>query len=234
MFIVPLGGIGNRWRVVESLLSNDRNIKITIIDIRTNYFPLCFNQVFNVPKNINIISIPLVWNDFFMVKITKIFTIFLQFFAPNTIRYGCRNYLSAKIHVTPHAFEVEKYLGLITLKDLSDKDIFSGPFNAVHIRRTDNKNAILKNPLEKFFDFIEISDLPVYLATDDIDLKKKIIKKFGSKILTQELNLQRGSKQAFLDTFSEISNLVKADKFLGSINSSFTRLVENLRLHKNI
>ena len=74
MYIIPVGGIGNRWRVVESLLSNDKNINITIIDIRTNYFPLCFNQVFNVPKNINIISIPLVWNDFFMVKITKMFT----------------------------------------------------------------------------------------------------------------------------------------------------------------
>lgn len=96
-------------------------------------------------------------------------------------------------------------------------------YNAIHARGTDKTDTIglFIDSLERF---IKESKLPIFLATDDQSLYKKIRKKFGDKILnTFEKSFEEPSRQTTLQrAVADLFICVNAEKFEGTGGSSFT------------
>jgi hypothetical protein len=98
---------------------------------------------------------------------------------------------------------------------------------AIHIRGTDFGSPQLE-PFEKF---IESIDAPTFLATDDAMIQKHLLTKYSSKLKVRETIRDNGAlrltslKHAIIDMYT----CVKAKRFLGTKNSSFTDIIMLLR-----
>jgi hypothetical protein len=114
-----------------------------------------------------------------------------------------------------------------------------GPeYDAVHIRRTDlpaerDNNYIPDSEFEQFI--IDSSDAPVYLATDNAATQKYFINKFGDKIRKSITITDRGSlRQTPLDVaVIDLFMCVGATYFKGTVGSSFTDMIMELRSHSS-
>lgn len=103
----------------------------------------------------------------------------------------------------------------------------------VHIRRTDNVLAIQNNPIEKYIDLMnqEIEKHPdskFYVATDSIDVKNELRRKYGERVITEQWELRRNRKQGIKDAVAEVFCLGKCSKIIGSTNSTFSLLGSRL------
>lgn len=114
------------------------------------------------------------------------------------------------------------------VKKRLDKAIASFQPNTigVHIRRTDNVDAIKTSPLSFFEENIqkEIDKDPsvtFFLATDDIKVKEDFKQKFGDRIITYDAELSRCSNNGMIDSLVELLCLASTCKIIGSFNSSF-------------
>ena len=99
----------------------------------------------------------------------------------------------------------------------------------IHIRRTDNIQAIQKSTTEKFVEAIDLElsngvEKKIFLATDSFEEKKYFKERYGDKIITIEVNSNRfdtnGMKYAVLDLYC----LSLCSKLIGSYFSSFTEV----------
>jgi len=105
----------------------------------------------------------------------------------------------------------------------------------VHIRRSDNENAISGSPTERFVDLMkeEISHDPgveFFLATDSIDEERTLRKLFPTRVRTQEGKaLDRRTPQAARDALVDLFTLAACRKIIGSHFSSFTDVAAALR-----
>ena len=98
----------------------------------------------------------------------------------------------------------------------------------LHIRRTDNVNAIKYSPTSLFFERVE-EELKVnpqtkfYLATDDPQEEQAFIDKFGKCILVyKKHSLDRNNPIAIKDALVDLYNLSHCRKIYGSYWSSFS------------
>ncbi len=98
----------------------------------------------------------------------------------------------------------------------------------LHIRRTDNANAVRYSPTSLFFDKVEEElkanpQTKFYLATDDPNEEKSFIEKFGESILIyQKHSLDRNNPIAIKDALVDLYNLSHCKKIYGSYWSSFS------------
>ena len=98
----------------------------------------------------------------------------------------------------------------------------------LHIRRTDNANAIKYSPTELFFTKIEEEihshpEAKFYLATDDPQEEKRFIEKYGQRIVIyQKHSLDRNNPVAIKDALIDLYNLSHCRKIYGSYWSSFS------------
>lgn len=111
------------------------------------------------------------------------------------------------------------------------KNVLGKHIIGVHIRRTDHVQAIQNSPLELFLD--EMDKLVkqydgFYLATDDVDVKKEICQRYGSKVMTYDCNLKRDSKQGIIDAFVDLYMLGSCEKIIGSYGSTFSMVAAML------
>ena len=98
----------------------------------------------------------------------------------------------------------------------------------LHIRRTDNANAVKYSPTSLFFAKVEEElkanpQIKFYLATDDPNEEKAFIEKFGESILIyQKHSLDRNNPIAIKDALVDLYNLSHCRKIYGSYWSSFS------------
>ncbi|MGN0231519.1 MAG: hypothetical protein ACI4A8_04830 [Muribaculaceae bacterium] len=97
----------------------------------------------------------------------------------------------------------------------------------VHIRRTDNVVSIKHSTDQGFFRAMERAleidpKANFFLATDDCTLKKQIIEKYGTRILTQQDPVSRSSIEGMRDAVVDLWCLASASRIIGSYWSSFT------------
>lgn len=98
----------------------------------------------------------------------------------------------------------------------------------LHIRRTDNANAIKYSPTELFFSKVEEEihthpETKFYLATDDPQEEKQFIERFGQRIIIyQKHSLDRNNPVAIKDALIDLYNLSHCRKIYGSYWSSFS------------
>lgn len=97
----------------------------------------------------------------------------------------------------------------------------------IHIRRTDNIKSIKNSPVSMFIEKAEneLNKTPnckIYLATDDLGVKKMFIQKFPEKILYNKTPLKRNSLDGMIGAVIDLWCLSKTSKIYGSSHSSFS------------
>lgn len=104
----------------------------------------------------------------------------------------------------------------------------------VHIRRTDHEMAIADSPTEAFLaemqrELERDGSCRFFVATDDRDEERKILSRFGERVLVKE-NKSWGRKQTdgMLDACVDLWALSKCRKILGSRGSTFGQIAAKM------
>lgn len=230
--LVALGGLGNRYRSIKSFIeSNEPGEKLILVSITTPFFPVHLDYVFEFGDNVSLIKFPFYVPDKVSTYSMRALCLLLGFLGFS--RYGAREVVAKKwFYSSPHKFRHANESRPLKIRLQGKKrNIISETeaYNAVHIRRGDNKAAVLSNDMEVFRRFIRSSRERVFVASDDIETKEVLSQEFPSQVITHDFNLDRKSICSFKDALLEIEILVSAGEFQGSRKSSFSQLVNDLR-----
>ncbi|MGI4886664.1 MAG: hypothetical protein ACRYFR_17045 [Janthinobacterium lividum] len=103
----------------------------------------------------------------------------------------------------------------------------------LHIRRTDNVDAIANSPLELFVQRIKTQlsknpDTSFYLSTDDLETEKYLKSVFGPKLLIYTKDFARDSEQGIKDAVVDLFCLSRTNEIWGSFNSSFSNIASRI------
>ena len=97
----------------------------------------------------------------------------------------------------------------------------------VHIRRKDNKQAILHSPLSAFRQRMDAyialyDDARIFLCTDDLSVKRHFLQLYKDRLLINEVELQRQTCSGMLDAVVDLWCLAKTTMVTGSYFSYFS------------
>lgn len=103
----------------------------------------------------------------------------------------------------------------------------------LHIRRTDHQHAINESPLELFIEKMtqEIEQdaaVNFYLATDDPEVKKRLIEKFGDRVLFSSIELTRSNLNGMRGALIDLYALAGTQKIYGSYFSSYSDIAARI------
>lgn len=111
------------------------------------------------------------------------------------------------------------------IEDVTNK--FEKPTVGVHVRRTDNRNAIKYSPLSAFR--LRIDQLldegkaqTIFLCTDDEQVRDYFKQTYGQRLLTRHIQLNRNKLEGIQDAVVDLWSLSKTDLIVGSYYSSFS------------
>lgn len=109
-----------------------------------------------------------------------------------------------------------------------------GPVIGVHIRRTDHVEAIRHASVERYEQMMdaEIRERPevkFYLATDDGEVKGRLLHRFGEgRIITAQMALGRDSQAGMVGAVVDLIALSRTEKIIGSYYSSYSEIAAEL------
>ncbi|MGB1373686.1 MAG: hypothetical protein ACPG6R_11235 [Aequoribacter sp.] len=237
--VIPIGGIGNRLRMLSSV-HNAGVRSICYINIRSDALNACPSVYVNFDhfERVSIINLPKL-PDKLIRRLLGGATQLIYYFSLGKLAapYNIRSTSGAAFIIcTCHEFKS----GVKTAADFfpraaSDEgfkrslSLEPARYNAMHIRLGDNKRAASRFDIEIYRNFIEESLIPVYVATDNAELKARFVNDFPEKIFVSDLVPERGTELGIAQAVAELQFLKGADNFLGSAQSSFSRLVYLLR-----
>lgn len=237
--VIPIGGIGNRLRVLSSM-HNAGVRSICYINIRSealNAHPNIYVNFENFER-VAIVNLPklpdILIRRFFGGAAQLLYYVSLGTLAAP---YNVRNAASAPFIVcTCHEFKRgAKSAADFFPRTASDNgfkrslSLKPSCYNAVHIRLGDNKRAAREFDIEVYREFIDESQLPVYVATDNEKLREIFANDFPEKVFVSHLIPERGTELGIAQAVAELQFLKGAHHFFGSPQSSFSRLVCLLR-----
>ncbi|MBO5622926.1 MAG: hypothetical protein J5959_15015, partial [Butyrivibrio sp.] len=131
------------------------------------------------------------------------------------------------------------------VKKVSEYKESLGEYDAMHIRRTDNVEAIKNSPTELFYDKVadivkEKSDARIYLATDDSGILKDLKEKYPDNIFSEASGaVSRRTAEGIRFALYEMLILAGARTLYGSYFSTFSLIAncigknEMVVLHKD-
>ena len=207
--IIPQAGLCNRLRVLFSYLkiANDQNKTLNVFWVESAACNGFFLDVFMPIPNVNFVKEKPTYIDYAgytpAVKLTK-----------------------------------NDYVSLIPTNDINslilDTTIYKD-YNAMHIRRTDHTKYVqqkqkITNDVV-FENFVDASNLPVYLACDNRDTQQQFLAKYPDKVfINREISRSPNKRQTSLvDAVIDLFMCVKSKKFLGTNYSSYSDLIKLLK-----
>ena len=104
----------------------------------------------------------------------------------------------------------------------------------VHVRRSDNKEAISHSPNEGFVEQLNAEikaddKLKFFLATDEPSVEAELEKEFPGRIVThKKSSLDRNDPKAIRDAVIDLLSLASCRKVIGSYYSSFSRTAADI------
>lgn len=213
MFVIkPLGGLCNCLRVVFSCYSycKEKNLDLVVIWKVTSACNGFFLDYFKPIKNINFIK--------------------------NNNKYNI-NYSSCYPYKN-YKPNYEKLELLPKLKNIINNkiSILNNNYISVHIRRTDQVNPAKKNNRfitdEMFIKYIDSYENKknIYIATDNKQTYDFYKKKYNTLIKFNYHNELKGLRKTSLnDSIIDLYMCVYSDNFMGTVYSSFSDLIMNLK-----
>ncbi|HOJ63251.1 MAG TPA: hypothetical protein PLE45_02415 [Spirochaetota bacterium] len=253
MYIIvnPIGGLGNRMRVISSALSYARelNKKVIILWFKTKDLNCSYNKLFKKNKNFKVISInepnsKIPFLNKIISTISKvIINNFLKksYYFEDNIQESIKQLISGNRSIrknifikTCHQFHpVNDYSIFIPIDKIQKKiknivKRFNDYTIGIHIRRTDNEISKLHTSTEKIIQLLDDEikldpGVKFFLATDSLEEEKYLLQKYSDRIIIQEnKTLSRDSQKGIEDALVDLYCLSKTKKVYGSYWSSFT------------
>ena len=243
LYVQPIGGLCNRMRVIvgAASLANKLNRRLVVIWTQDSTLNARFDELFeSIPYKVIETKLAslyqrLIWH--YLVDIRK-YKVLNDAWIASEARGKDYNLWKSKIENVNilintnldilfdgdySIFRVKKNL-LMNMNNVVTNNNTIG----VHIRRTDNVNALKYSPTDLFVEKIkeelyQNSDICIYLATDDPNEEKKFISEFGNKIIIyKKHSLDRNNPIAIKDAVLDLYNLSHCRKIYGSYYSSFS------------
>lgn len=209
-----IGGLSNKIRVMLSYLyrANKEGKKLKVIWLVDNECPENYENLFENIDNLEVISSS---NNYDY----------------NTFDADNEEYISNKYH------KLLKPIPQIQNSIDSYKKELNDSYIACHIRRTDilifkGEPWFKPKTDEEYMNFIDNCDptMKIYIATDNRYTQDVFIKKYDNRIIIKKIipsnNLRQTSVQ---DAVVDIYICAGAKYFMGTIGSSFTDLINNIR-----
>ncbi len=253
--LVPAGGLCNRINAITSAICYKEKRENIDLQLYWEKTPECyadFSDLFNPLEDYKIERInkfyllPRRKRNLYLSDILKKF-IFdgIYYNAPygrmnfdSVVRNKKNIYVSAANAFTP--FEITSSLGkyFVPIDQLQERinqivALFDDNTIGIHIRRTDNIDAIKNNPLNKFTALMdkEISqnkDVLFYLATDSQEVKDYLKKQYGERIISMPILLTRNALQGMQDAVVDLYCLGSTKKIIGCTNSTYSITASHL------
>lgn len=253
--IVPVSGLGNRMRVVASAvkMAADMNVHIRVVwqpawDCRAGFddlfLPLSFENVslcrgtfMDAPATKDNLLLPMLLRKSCYQAEYRCFrpteTVSLQ----SLIGRGHSSYMDTCYALCNYSHEL--FRECFRLRPELERQVedtvsgFSSRTLGVHVRRSDNRQAIRYSPLTAFrqridalFDSGEAEQL--FLSTDDNRVREFFRKTYGKHLITRRVMLDRNSLQGIRDAVIDLWCLSRTSRLLGSYYSSFSETAAEL------
>ncbi|MDD4759652.1 MAG: hypothetical protein PHU66_02415 [Bacteroidaceae bacterium] len=247
--IVPVSGLGNRMRVVTSVVKAAPQIEggVRIVWQPTWDFRARFDELFKPIEEQNVTIVPGSVFDSPATKDNLFFPMLLRKFRYKK-EWRCfspsenKNLLSLAEKYDSFYMDTCYALGPYEASDvrkcfkpkvelnqqiLEMTEKFSDKMLGVHIRRVDNKMSIKYSPLASFRkridDLLEKGEADkIFLCTDDECVRDYFRKTYGERVLTRRISLNRNSLQGIQDAVVDLWSLSRTSHILGSYYSSFS------------
>ncbi|MBR2379941.1 MAG: hypothetical protein IKA86_02955 [Paraprevotella sp.] len=110
---------------------------------------------------------------------------------------------------------------------------FNSKTVGVHIRGTDHTTAKTQSPLTKFIELMDAEidkddTVTFFLATDELTVKQTMIERYGPRILTNHVQLNRDSLEGMIGGVVDLFALSQTSKIIGSYGSSYSEVAAEL------
>lgn len=110
---------------------------------------------------------------------------------------------------------------------------FSARTIGIHIRGTDHTRSKTQSPLSKFLELMDAEidkddAVTFFLATDELDVKQMILKKYGARIITNQVQLNRNTHEGMKGGVVDLFALSRTSKIIGSYGSSYSEVAAEL------
>ena len=253
--IVPKAGLANRMRAIASgiFITKSFDSQAILYWIKKSECNAAFEELF-APLQLEKISIITVGPNKFTIlppskKNLYIFHLLRMLIYKKQINNFNKNdgnifdllplhgniYLSSCHSMAPHYPLKELFIPTKEINTSIDlvKSKFSSFVVGIHIRRTDNVQAIKKNSVDDFKSQINKllennPEMKFFLATDSNQVKNDLIKSYGESIIIHEAVLHRDSLQGMKDAVVDLWCLSSTKYIIGSYYSSFSELAAEL------
>jgi len=242
--LVPFGGIGNRISAIESAvrLSKARGYELRVMWFQDWGMKAAFSDLFSVQvPGLDVVDHPTLFDRISLERPRKhnlYSSAPFQGMIFDRCFYGDRRYISSeelldagRVYITScySFFDGETDYSFFSPSNDVAKRVseltygFAENTVGIHVRRGDHIEATSHSPISLFMDAIENEPdgTKFYLSTDSHQVKTALIEKYGNRIMTDPVTLQRGSMEAECEAVAELFVLSKCSKVIGSFNSSF-------------
>ena len=245
--VIPTGGLCDRMSTIECFLSYQQSLSLKQIKIIWNLdedLNCKFEDLFEPIPDFVIVNKKKVRNKL----LKKLRNTFYRFTNKEKIdlykinRSDLELYLKNKTNLLLTGFifdesREKRYFDRFIVKEKIMKKIpefFSNNTIGVHLRRTDNINAIKNSPSELFYERIKLEiennkNVKFYCSSDSEDEIIKLTKHFPNRIIYQENCVRtRNSTDGINSAVVDLYSLAMCHKILGSDWSAFSWMASKI------
>lgn len=257
--VIPFGGLANRLRVLNSVyeLSQIREFELNLLWFKKAELFADLDDLFEdigmkyqLPDWLSLNLSKFFFKHIYVTKYESIYRKILSYFYDlvifdSDIKLKSDVQLLSEISKNQKVFiatcysflPVQSFSHLRLKADLIqeiEKIGIDENFIGLHIRRTDHAQIISESSDKMFEKFIEDhvhTQKSIYLATDDIKLKTRLIQKYANHIIGINIPLERDSTAGIKAALIEIYALSRCGTLAGNLKSSFLEMA--LKIGKN-
>ena len=254
--VVPIGGLGNRMRVIASIVAVAPQIegKIHIVWQSMRNCRARFDELFQPLEDKYVIldagsfgDSPATKKNLWLPCIYRKFVYNKEFryFYPTTgkvdlvamIKQYTSIYLASCYDMFDYAPEIIQkcFFPLPLLEEKINEVVqkYSCKTLGVHVRRTDNIYSIRFSPLTAFRkridELLKTGEIDsIFLCTDNEDVRSYFREIYGERVITRSIKVNRNTLQGIQDAVIDLWCLSKTSRILGSFYSSFSDMAAML------
>lgn len=247
----PIGGLGNRMRVLDSgiALSRSASCELHIVWTVRNQMPCRFEELFEMPAaftSLRQVRDPRFLRGWRLRRARAAHARFIDIPEANRMVTAGESFaaLASTADVMIRTYDrfcpnATPYRDLVPAPAIRQaleryRELLPSMVG-VHIRRQDNRQSIAISPTELFLRSMraEVEREPAtefFLATDDFSEEALLRREFGVRIHTHpKKSVRRGARQSARDAVVDLYCLAGCRKLLGSYYSTFTDTAAAIR-----
>lgn len=258
LILIPIGGLANRFYAITSAIAfcKDYHLKLKVIWFKDKGMGANFHSLFELSEDVDksmveIIDakwyhyiydrarkrnmwLPLLWQRGLFDQIVLEKDVYAKEL-PMCLLESNKPYLVAFHSFYSHkgVFHYLRSQEVINRKVNKISSTFGNDVIGIHIRRTDNVNAIQQSPICLFTDVmdkeIELnSNVSFYVASDSLEEKRFLKDRYRERIITFEHEVRRDNSEGIENAMVELCLLSKTTRIYGSASSSYSLLAANI------